>query len=375
MTGLRLLPTVKPEMRRSAVQNLLVCEHWESGSSEAAAFGSLFHRAAELYLKACREHRQETRLGDVDAIVRAAMFDAPGGVDPGRFDELRGLLEQFATTHVANLRELIDVEVTLRVETEVADLHGTLDRLDRLDDGERFEPPTAVRVVDYKTQYAVDDHVFQMRFYAALACLTWPTVEEVVTVADHVHRIARGQVTEVYDRDLLLQWWGDVVMYGLTQLLERRVRGELAPPVGGAACQYCVKRRTCGAALEGARAIPVTDEEAVARFRDVLRIKAAYDDEWAALKAFFDGRPSVIVDNLELGWLTPAKSWRCTDPMGAIQYLAGRGADPAPFVSVLGSKLTKKLKDALVRAGCATDEFPGDPVFKSRKATFGDDDR
>jgi hypothetical protein len=358
---LRVIQTPKPVLRRTEVQNLLSCTEWESGSSEAAAFGSAFHEAVAQYLLVCQTHREETRVADVEDIARDAFFRVARGLDPARLDEFRTLVDQFARSHVAGLSTLMSIERTLTADVGFAVLTGTLDRLDRLDDGETCEPPTDILITDWKTSWGVEDHAFQLRFYGALVCLTWPTVEHVHTRADHV-RAQNGIVEAEYARAELLGFWEDVL-----RGLRARLTGPTGTATGGTACRYCGKRRTCGAAVGSCRAVPDSADSARRLFGDLMRLEAAVDEARSSLKRYFAEREPALWDGTEVGFLPPREpSWRVTDPQGVQTFLRTRGLDAK--LGLDGRQVPEALKRELVDAGLARYE-PGRVEFRVRNAT------
>jgi hypothetical protein len=355
----------KPVIRRSLAQGMLSCSQYESGAGENAAFGTVFHAAIAQYTLSCKAHREESRLADIDQIAKETFFRAPTGVAPHRLDELRDLLDFFARSHVADLHTLLHLEHTLTREEDFAILTGTVDRIDRIDGGDPDDPPTAVRIWDAKTQWAVEEHAFQLRWYAALAFLTWPTVQLVATEADHVRLGAKGIVRQEYYRDWILSWWEDV-MYGVRQ----RVEHPKPEPTGGAGCQYCTKRFSCSAAVAPHNLTPENEDQAIEIFQTAVRHEAALDESKKALKAYFADRDPAVWEGLEVGFLSPRDpSFKVEDVEAFRGAMKGLGLDPEPAISesVVFKDVPTVVQRQLVEAGAAQMVL-GDPAFKWRKA-------
>jgi len=357
----------KPVVRRSLAQAWLSCTEYESDAGENAAFGTVAHDAIQRYTLSCLAHEEETRLGDVDRLAREAFFGVARGLSPHRLDDVRNLLDRFAHTHTANLDTLMHVEYTLTTEVPFAILTGTVDRLDRTDGGDPDDPPTELTVIDFKTQWGQEDFSFQMRWYAALACLEWPSVRQVTTEIDYVRMDALRQV-ETYDRNQLLAWWDDI-LYGLQQRLE----GPKGTPTGGAACQYCRKRMRCAASSSLSRAVPESESQAQELFQDLVRFEHAVEEHRKGLQAYFNDRPPFVWQGFELGFLRPREEqWRADDPEAVKQFLDSKGleGDLALITAVDAKKVSPALQREMVEAGIATYRL-GEAQFKHRKATEG----
>jgi hypothetical protein len=355
----------KPILRRSAVQALLACTSYESGPSPNAALGSVVHDAIAAYLLTCRTGGEETRIADVEQLATEAFFRIPRGLDAGRLEEARMLVDRFARTHVADLATLLHVEKTLTHDVGFALVNGTVDRIDRADGGDPDDPFTEILISDWKTSWAVEDHLFQMLFYAALACLTWPSVDVVTTRIDHF-RLNDGIVEASYERAFVLEWFADIM-----EALQKRLSEPKGEPTGGAGCQFCAKRLTCGYAIAPFNALPENDAQAEEVIQDWIRLDAAELETRKVLEAYFWARDALEVNGLEVGFLESHNPvFRAAADLATVEAKARElMLDPEQIIEtrLRSQGVPMAAKRALVEAGVA--EFvPGPPAFKKRKA-------
>jgi CRISPR/Cas system-associated exonuclease Cas4 (RecB family) len=362
----------KPRKRRSEVQNLLSCPMWRPSESEEASFKAALHDAIARYLHACYASGETTRLADVHDIARAAFYAMPRGLDVGRWTEFLGIFDLWAharpadpeTIFVDPVTGVLGIEMMVEVEEDEAILYGTMDLVRRLDDGDASEGPTRLAVIDHKGQWPVDSHEFQMRFYAGLLCRAFPTVEEIVTVADHYRRV-NGIVEVAYGRDECLEWWEDM-LYGLGRYLAAPKRRA----VGGRACRYCARRLVCGKALDPWKTMPANDAEAVAAYRDRVRLNAASSIIREGLKAYTDHRDPLMIDDRDVGWMLPdTVRYVVPQPQEVIAYLNtphSRRGDEVSALVVMTDELTQDELDELQLAGLVRREA-GRLKFQERK--------
>jgi hypothetical protein len=356
----------KRHMRRSLVQALLCCPMYRPGNSEEAAFGSALHDAIATYLNACVAHSQESLLDRevVREIGRAAFFRTARGIDPGRWPEFLDLFDEWCHGHGPDLTTLYGVEVFFEVEEDVAHLNGTMDLVRRLDDGDPLEPPTVIGVEDHKSQWAVEGHLFQMRFYAGLVCRTWETVTEVHTTADHFRR-KYGIVSVVYSRAECLEWWEDM-LYGLRRYMAAPKR----VAVGGAQCQRCDRRRTCGKALDPWRTMPADDAEAAVLYGEWKRLQEAAKIDKGALRAYTKAREPLLISGQDVGWMTSLVPRAVFPNAEAVRDHLNtprtRRGDEVTKLIVDRDVLNQDELDELVLAGLARMD-PGTVSFKERK--------
>ena len=299
------LPRVagKPVLRRSFVENFLACGTWANGESEDAAFGTYVHECLARYVNTCRAHREETRLVDVERIVRETFFHRARGISPVRISEAMRMVEKFAREWPAELRTLLSIERTLAVDIGWAVLTGTVDREDRMDEDDRDDPPRVIRLRDYKTHWGVADHTFQMRFYAQLRFLQEDARDLEEVQAQIIHpRLNIDPVEDFYYRGELDEWWQEEVLKPLQARWAERRR---LRPTGGVACQYCAKRLTCGAAIGPAAVAPNTIEEYTTYFGETLRLDAVLEERRRVHRLFFRDREPAVLLGYEAGYLLP----------------------------------------------------------------------
>ena len=289
---------MKLRLRRSAVEGWLGCSTYEGEGSTAASFGSLMHEVIERYTDSCRAAASPTCLDAIDAIVKDVFAAGHWNVDPGREPEAVSLAWKFAYTHVADLDTLWGTEQMVEVDTPVAILYGTLDRLDVITGTP--EAPTLCRVTDWKSGWGLPDKLhpsFQMMYYAGLLIANGPTIEAVELVVDYIRRtdgIARFMV----QRSEIETWWASM-LDKLTLALERRANG--ADPTGGASCMYCKWNRECGEATRDAREAITTLAEAVEEADACVRQEQSVKARKAALKGWVDEHGPVALPGLLVG--------------------------------------------------------------------------
>jgi PD-(D/E)XK nuclease superfamily len=374
------LPRVrgKRRLRRTEVQNLLCCPMWKTSNSEEAARGSVLHDAIARYLHACLASGEESRLADVETIAREAFYASPRGLDPGWYPEYLSIFDAWAHARPADpetiyrdpVTGVVGIEMEFETEVDCAILWTTLDLVRRLDDGDDSEPPTRVLFLDHKSQQGIARHEFQMGFAAWIMCRSWPTVEEVVTVADHFRRRS-GMVETTWTRDQALAW-GEDMLYGL----RRYFAGPKRTAVGGPACRYCARRRACPKAVEPWRSMPENDEEAIAAYRERARLREVAEVIWKGLKAYTEPRQPLVIDGQRVGWQLPQSGkYVVPDPGSVRDHLntehSRRGDDVTGLV-VFTDKLTQDELDELQLAGLVHLDR-GKLQFKERAADPVDD--
>lgn len=351
----------KRTYRRSEIQSMLTCPAYRPSHSDRASFGTVIHAFMAAYWQRCRMAGEEEMLHEVHRIAHDAFFRRARGIDPGRWPEALELCQRFAQNRLAELGSLIDVEQTLTVDVGWCFVNGTMDRLDRIDGGDPFDDYVEVRITDYKTQWYPDWHRFQMRFYAALVALTWPTVEWVETLADHPRVCEeRGMVRERWHRSELLDWFDDIMAAFRLRIEEPR-----REPVGGAGCQYCARRFECPESIVPGALVPANDAQATALCREWIRLEHGLDARKEALKVYLRDRVPLIVEDQSFGFHEPrSQGFRVTDVDQARAILLGLGFEKADeWVRMETRPIPAKTKAWLVQQGVAVFE-PG------RRITF-----
>jgi hypothetical protein len=361
-----------PILRRSLVEAFLSCAVYRPGQAPNAAFGQLMHEAIASYWLACYEANADSLPGAAD-YAKHAWDRIPRGLALPSRQRAADLMEQFALSHLADPGHLLRVEHTGAWQTSGLLLTGTYDRLDRTDNGDRDDAPSAVRLTDYKTELDGPDHDFQMQWYGALVCLDMPTVQEVETEVDLIDT-RKAPLVRQYSREQLLAWWDEHI-----ELLLLRLGMPGGRPTGGAACRWCALRLTCAEAMPPWDTVPENDEQAVELASEWIRAEARESELRAVLRAYTDGRPSpLLVDGYEIGHLQPRRpSWKPQLPPRQVnetmpQYLKrlykllhAAGMDTMPLDVVLGTTPTAAGKRAMLAAGLATETFNA-PEFKRR---------
>lgn len=373
------LDGTKPAFRRTFVERFLQCTEYEADRGEDLLFGGLVHVGIHMYWKRCVAAREETRLGDLDEITREAWRTAGSGIQFGRYEEFRSVLDYFARNHIAELDTLMvlngepAVEVTLAVDAGWCVYTCTLDRADRVDGDDPYDPPVGVRATDYKTAYGarVDKHNFQRRFYAQMLFLSIPTLDWVDTAWDPI-RSGSGPDSAIYQRGDLDQWWAD-----MDYQLRARWDGPRGRPTGGASCSDCALRTTCGAATLAASGKPDNSDQMVELVGEWLRTKERAGTQRDALKLWFERHAPATVNGMLVGFLPPVKqTWRASDAMGIMRLMEATvpGSGKNAMVTWIDPKLVSPImRDEAVQAGVARYD-PGRADFKARRASPESDD-
>jgi hypothetical protein len=355
---------VLPILRRSLVEAFLSCAAYRPGQGPNAAFGQLMHEAIASYWLACFDANADS-LPFAGEFAKHAWDRVPRGLALPTRQRAADLMETFAASHLADPDRLLRVEHTGAWQTSGLLLTGTYDRLDRTDDGDRDDAPTAVRLIDYKTEQDGPDHDFQMQWYGALVCLDMPTVQEVATEVDLIDA-RKAPLVRQYRREQLLAWWDEHV-----ELLVLRLATATARPTGGAACRWCALRLTCAESMPPWDTVPENDEQARELAGEWIRADARETELRAVLRAYTDGRPDpLLVDGYEIGHLQPRRpSWKPQLPPRQVtetmpQYLKrlnkalhDAGMDTMPLEVVLGTTPTAAGKRAMLAAGLATEVY------------------
>ena len=358
----------KPVIRRSLAESLVSCTAYVGQESEAAAFGRALHSFAAAYVLLCKEAGEESRIGDVEQLGTEAFYRARG-LPLGRLPEFLELADRFARTWLAELSTLVAVEETLTYDAGWALLTCTVDRIDRTDAGDRDDEAAEELITDFKAEWTADgDHDFQMWWYVQMRFLTQPALQR---CGFQIRLPRRTWQPEPYwfERGELDSWWTSTLA-AVREAYEIRQAGR-ATPTGGVACQYCSKRFTCGAAVSSATVIPENEDQAGELVQDWIRMKAATKEREDALKAFFGDRKPMVVNGLEVGFLSSLEPTPTTsDPDAVVAWLDARSALPLDGGAVLKKAIDwspiRAYWRELVEGGLAV--LPETPVFKARKA-------
>lgn len=367
----------KPVLRRSFVQAFLGCPVYAASTSTEARLGIYHHDNFAAYTLECKRQREDSLLSEVDRIARETFFTYPRGLDPSYVEDGRQLLDRFARMYPSEWETLTRVEDTLVVDVGWAYLTGTIDREDRLDGGDPDDPPTEIRIRDYKSWWGRDTHEFQARFYAALR-YQQPDADELQYVEmefiyprRNMEPVASAWTRDDWENGELGEWWQEEVLEPLARWWPQRRR---LGAHGGAQCVYCAKRFTCAAADLGASQVPADEQEVAEHFQVTLRLEQLMAERRQQLAKFFERRPPMEIAGYELGYLfpntkpkraiTPGEDEHVIELMNAIMPGAG---DLVRRDGVNPDLLSRDWWDKLVADGLATEE-PQDPKFKWRKA-------
>ena len=349
----------KPVIRRSLAEALLTCRDFEREDGEQLAFGQAAHSFFATYLHQCQATGEETRLTDVATLATAA-WERTEGLDQNRWPEYMQLCQQFSETHTAELSTLTAYEHTEVVDVGFAFITGTMDRIDRLDHGDRDDAATVERILDYKTEQGEMDHAFQLSTYAQLRFLNHPALRELHMVIDPVRDRYRAEPLVLRRGDVDF-WWASMLR-GLRQRLE----APLGRPVGGPACPMCAKRYACPKSLAIARAVPENLDQAEEIFEETLRLEESVKVHKEGLKVFFQDRAPHVAHAHEIGFLAPRDEHMVITaaPAKLRTWLKRRHVD-ADAAFKYDLEVLRPFKADLIEAGLATLERSR-PSFKWR---------
>lgn len=353
-----------PIVRRSEGESLIACPAYVGEESEAAAFGTAFHEFAAAYQTYCANTGEETAWTEIDRLASKHFFET-GGVTPNRLDEYKTLCDQWARTRLMDLNTLLLVEHTITWTLEWAILRCTIDRVDRLDDGDPDDDPAWLKVTDWKTEYPDVDHTFQIRWYCQMLFLNHPSVQRIDFQIDHVRWNRRQGDAMTFMRGQLDDWWSEILPQVERRYKERA--GGHAQARGGSACTYCALRYTCPKAIASARIIPENDDQADELLQETVRFAEGLSLGKEALKTYYSTREARVVDGIEVGNLEPREaSFRVTaTPTQVSRWMRKQLLDVDILLKVNTEKVGAQTKRDMVEAGLA--EFRvSDPEFKWR---------
>jgi hypothetical protein len=356
-----------PTVRRSMAEGWATCPAFVMERSERLAFGQAVHTFISTYWRHLQHIGEETDLTGWANLAIDAWARTPG-LHQGRFDEYHGLCERFVQSHLGNLATLTAAEEPITLHIGWAVLNCTPDRIDRVDGGDRDDPPTWERITDYKTEQGEMDHWFQISWYAQMRFLTNPSLERLDLVLDLI-RWSRPHDPITVERGDLDEWWEATLA-----ALRHRLDVGTGAPVGGPSCEGCALRRKCGEALPTIAIAPLNDAEADVLLSEHRRLDAAAKVRWGLLEEYYRDRdPRLDVNGEEIGYLPTRKpSFRWTAmPSAVAAWARRRSMDWRSFVALTTRSVSNRgVQELAVEDGVAEFAF-NPPEFKTRKALVG----
>jgi PD-(D/E)XK nuclease superfamily len=356
----------RPVIRRSLAEALLTCSRHVREDSERMAFGQAVHEFIRAYFLRCHEMREES-LQDLVIEIAEAAWNSIDGLRQDRWEEFMFTCEEFARNHEAELDTLMLVEKALVVDAGWALFTCQVDRVDRIDDGDPDDPPTKLRLRDYKTEWRMGSHVFQIYWYVYTLFLTYRWVREITVEIDLVRSDSSRSKPLVFHRGELDLWW-QYRMAKLRPLVESILAGtNTAPPVGGPACDGCQIRYHCARSLAPAALMPTNDEQARALFADHLRLKEGAQAAKNALEQYQDGKEPLIGHGFRFGHQTPQSlGVRAVADVAAVIKWAKRKRLALDELLSVRLPTRKAEREAMVEAGLIVREL-GESSWKATK--------
>lgn len=356
----------RPVIRRSLAEALLTCSRHVREDSERMAFGQAVHEFIRHYFLRCHELREESLLDMVGEIAETA-WNSIDGNRQDRWDEFMFTCEEFARNHEAELDTLLLIEKAQVVDVGWALLTCQVDRVDRIGGGDRDDPPTKLRLRDYKTEWRLGSHLFQVYWYVHTLFLTYRWVREIEVEIDLVRSPGRPTAPLVFHRGELDIWW-KWRMAKLRPLVAAILAGtNTAPPVGGPACDGCQIRYSCARAVAPAALMPTNDDQARALFADHLRLREGAQVAKDALAQYQDGKEPLIGHGFRFGNQTPQHvGVRAVGSVAdVIKWARRKRLDLEELLSVRLPK-RKAEREAMIEAGLIEREL-GESAWKATK--------
>ncbi len=349
----------KPEIRRSLAEGLLACSDFQREDSERLAFGIAAHDFFALYWRHLQAVREESDLTAVRGLAGQAWARTPGLLQ-SRYDEFMALAERFAETHLGNLRTLVAVEETQVLDVGWAVLTCTIDRIDRIDEGDPDDDATWECIWDGKTELGEMDHEFQIKWYVQSRFLRRPRLQRISFVLDPV-RLGRPDDPIDFERGQLDEWW-EITLDGL----RRRLATPPGNPTGNPKCYECALRTACARSLTDAREMPTTVAEADEQLAEHHRMAAGAATRWEGQRCFYEAHEPRVVQGQDVGYMTtleesfeivaePAEFWDWAEAQG----WDARGLAKPTIPN------NRAMRDLAVAAGIARRYFKK-PTFKTR---------
>jgi len=340
-------------------------DHVPEAPSEAMAIGRVVHEAIAEYNRHLLKNKLETDVTAVMEIAYGIFYKETNIIGTSRLDEIEQIMENFAQSHIFNLKTTVGVEETIKTQiSDDAYFMGIIDLLE-------IDGNTAT-ITDYKTDWAVRpqyevDRDFQLRVYAWLVAQEYPQVINFKTRLDFV----RHSIIREVEMDI-----GDVIrteakLFRIIRLIENERE---FPPKPGAGCAWCSYIEKCSA-LKNISNVTIcrTKEDAIRIAGELAILERQVSDRKEALKNWCTVNGPVVANGLQWGFY-PTLSRDIDDIQKFIDIVEELGDDPYKYLSVDGRK-AKKLwsrNDIAAMLGEISKD-KGYTSFKCKKV-IGDDD-
>lgn len=346
-------------------------------SADPLESGSLFHEAAEMYLRHLVQEKAESLPQDVPMVWGRFVSTRPGLINERFYDDLKRLLSRFAHHYRLDLDRLWDVEVQLAVDAEGKPAEWTAPDVFVRGRGDAvFVDGDRGFIHDWKSGFGVLrqgdlENDLQAQSYAMLLSKLNPNLNS-IEVAFIYPRFENYRSTWIFrsaDFDLAWQRWLEIraqIEQALAALDDERLWG----PTPGAHCAGCPVTATCPIGVEAvASALPVVlDAQGATMVAERLVVlNAVRENLTEALKGWILEHGPVPVNDLAYGF---HKSESFDYPVERLVKLAEKHfIDPYKFLSVNSTNLKKAFKKdkgfASDVAAIATDK--GSTTFTAKK--------
>lgn len=247
--------------------------------SEALERGKAVHEAIAEYTKYCLHNGLQTDL--------EFLREYPGT------DEVRGILETFADTHMIEPGDYKFEEMwKIEMDPHPWTWWGVIDNLK--DEGERLS------ITDFKTDHMLRSQTeinkdSQLKDYAWMAAMKYPQAQEFICAIDFVrHGVTRETV---YTRDDIEAIEKQII----SQIQEIEADREYKA-VPGSGCSWCSYTSDCPAVLAGNVDLVSCDDEAGQAAAQLIALKARVKALEDLLKPWTSTNGAIEVNGMEVGF-------------------------------------------------------------------------
>jgi CRISPR/Cas system-associated exonuclease Cas4 (RecB family) len=288
---------------------------------EALERGIQVHEVLAEYVKHCLSEGVQTDLDFLRSVQGT--------------DEVREILETYANTHIIEPGEYVIEEMwKLSMDPHPWTFWGKIDQL-------RYFADDVVEIVDNKTDHQIRSEADvkkdeQMRTYAWMASLKYPTADEFHCMIDFVRYGVTREV--VYGRSDIPAIEESII--AKIEVMEADSEYKATP---GPACGYCSYTADCNAVTSGAIEVVQTSEEALDAAGQLLAAKARVKSLEALLRPYCSTNGNVVANGMEVGWI-PSDGYDYPDVRAVQQVLVDADLDPADYFRPDKTALKKLMR-------------------------------
>jgi len=304
--------------------------------------GRSLHEFAAQYGKHCLTERVKTDITKAEEIALTVISKVP----LEKQDDFMALVKKFVDSHKFAHENIIGIEEEVCFDRELlpapwysneAWFRGKIDLIESIDN-------ESVLITDYKTGWAVDVDLRQLKTYAWLVSKQYPHVESFRVTQDYVRLNIISDVV-VFNRGDLDDWEKKILKR--CDAIEASVKAGKYKAVPGGRCKTCPYVMQCSTPPSE---LMVTDEaSATLACKTVLVLEGQLDALKSQLKAYTAEHGPLIVNDQEFGhFISHGKTW---DVDKFLQVCP----DPSHYLSVNNTK-AKKLSEDIIDAASVPSE-------------------